>query len=751
MWRTLRASSQAEDLIEPIQDLLKSTSYRILLVVGIVILLALSAGAIWPEELSVKMWTIAPIALVTYLLALRLLPQHFLLAHAAWQIGIGGVIAATVSVFQLPEIAFLAMLLPLMAVVTGGWPLGVLSQALVTLLALALHRGLVTPVPPPTYGWLIGIGGMIAGLLGWAAIQSLLTVTQWSLYSYRQARDKVEEARNQRLEFKQVEGDLLQANQELARMAERLRAMNDIAEEARQAKEEFVANVSHELRTPLNMIIGFSEMITQAPQIYGTHLPPPLLADITAIQRNSQHLSKLVNDVLDLSQIEAGRMAITKEWAQIGDVVEEAISAVRFFYESKALFLETEIPSDLPKILCDGTRVRQILLNLLSNAGRFTEEGGVIVRAEQTQQELVVSVSDTGPGISPEDQSRLFEPFQQLDSSIRRQHGGSGLGLSISQRFVELHGGRMWLESQVGDGTTFYFSLPMESRLPIRFAEGNNAKRWFDPHQQYVQRTRRTKAPRPVLIPRFVVLEREKVVQNLLSRYLDNIEVIGVTTMDDALHELRRLPAQALVVNTPDIEAYTDSKIQLEALPYGTPMIICWVPGEETMTQQLGAARYLVKPIARDQLLEAIQQYGDNVRSILLVEDDSEAIQLFARMLASSETPYDVLLAKNGRRALDLLERRHPDLVLLDLIMPGMDGFEVLERKQRDPALREVPVIIISSQDPSGHPIVSKTLVVARHEGISARDLVASIQAVSQKLTPSGRAARQAQPETASV
>ncbi len=751
MWRTLRASSQAEDLIEPIQDLLKSTSYRILLVVGIVILLALSAGAIWPEELSVKMWTIAPIALVTYLLALRLLPQHFLLAHAAWQIGIGGVIAATVSVFQLPEIAFLAMLLPLMAVVTGGWPLGVLSQALVTLLALALHRGLVTPVPPPTYGWLIGIGGMIAGLLGWAAIQSLLTVTQWSLYSYRQARDKVEEARNQRLEFKQVEGDLLQANQELARMAERLRAMNDIAEEARQAKEEFVANVSHELRTPLNMIIGFSEMITQAPQIYGTHLPPPLLADITAIQRNSQHLSKLVNDVLDLSQIEAGRMAITKEWAQIGDVVEEAISAVRFFYESKALFLETEIPSDLPEILCDGTRVRQILLNLLSNAGRFTEEGGVIVRAEQTQQELVVSVSDTGPGISPEDQSRLFEPFQQLDSSIRRQHGGSGLGLSISQRFVELHGGRMWLESQVGDGTTFYFSLPMESRLPIRFAEGNNAKRWFDPHQQYVQRTRRTKAPRPVLIPRFVVLEREKVVQKLLSRYLDNIEVIGVTTMDDALHELRRLPAQALVVNTPDIEAYTDSKIQLEALPYGTPMIICWVPGEETMTQQLGAARYLVKPIARDQLLEAIQQYGDNVRSILLVEDDSEAIQLFARMLASSETPYDVLLAKNGRRALDLLERRHPDLVLLDLIMPGMDGFEVLERKQRDPALREVPVIIISSQDPSGHPIVSKTLVVARHEGISARDLVASIQAVSQKLTPSGRAARQAQPETASV
>jgi CheY-like chemotaxis protein len=205
------------------------------------------------------------------------------------------------------------------------------------------------------------------------------------------------------------------------------------------------------------------------------------------------------------------------------------------------------------------------------------------------------------------------------------------------------------------------------------------------------------------------------------------------------------------VINTPDMEAYTNSEVQLDELPYGTPTIVCWVPGEETMTEQLGAARYLVKPIAREQLLDTIRQYGDDVTSILLVEDDSEAIQLFARMLASADQPYDVLLAKNGRRALDLLEHRQPDLMLLDLIMPGMDGFEVLERKQRLPTLRDIPVIIISSQDPSGHPIVSKSLVVAKHGGISAQDLVTSIQALGQKLTPSDQAARQAQPETASA
>ncbi len=751
MWHTLRASSQAEDLTEPIRDLSKSTSHRILLVVGIVIILALSASAIWPEELAVKTWAIAPLAFVTYLLVLRLLPRHFLLAHIVWQTGITGILAASVTVFQVPEIAFLAILLPLTAVVTVGWPLGIFSQLLVTGIAWGLYHGLAAVPPPPTYGWLIGLGGAISGLLGWAAIESLLTVTQWSLFSYRQARDNVEEARNQRLEFKQIEEDLIQANKELARMAERLRAMNDIAEQARQAKEEFVANVSHELRTPLNMIIGFSEMITQAPQIYGTHLPPPLLADITAIQRNSQHLSKLVNDVLDLSQIEASRMSITKEWANIQTIVEEAISAVRFFYESKSLFLETEIPSGLPAVLCDSTRVRQVLLNLLSNAGRFTEKGGVKVRAEKTQRELIVSVTDTGPGISPEDQDRLFEPFQQLDSSIRRQHGGSGLGLSISQRFVELHGGRMWLDSEVGHGTTFYFSLPIESRLPIQLAEGNSAKRWFNPHQPYVERTHSPKAPRVNLSPRFVVLEREKAVQNLLNRYLDSVEVVGVTSMDDAFYELQRSPAQALVINTPDMEAYANSEVQLDELPYGTPTIVCWVPGEESMTEQLGAARYLVKPIAREQLLDTIRQYGDDVKSILLVEDDSEAIQLFARMLTSADPPYDVLLAKNGRRALDLLEHRQPDLMLLDLIMPGMDGFEVLERKQRLPTLGDIPVIIISSQDPSGHPIVSKSLVVAKHGGISAQDLVASIQALGQKLTPSDQAARQALPETASA
>ena len=199
--------------------------------------------------------------------------------------------------------------------------------------------------------------------------------------------------------------------------------MNQVAEEARQAKRQFVANVSHELRTPLNMIIGFREMITQAPQVYSDELPASLLSDIAAIQRNSQHLSQLVNDVLDLSQIEAERIVLSREWASAQETVEEATTSVRALFDSKDLHLETDVPPDLPDVFCDSTRIRQVLINLLSNAGRFTERGGVRVRVGREADRLVVSVEDTGPSIAKEDQDRIFEPFQQLDNSIRRRHG----------------------------------------------------------------------------------------------------------------------------------------------------------------------------------------------------------------------------------------------------------------------------------------------------------------------------------------
>ncbi len=749
MWHLVRTSAAAEiDLAGAIRDLLESTSRWIISVVGLVLVLSLIAGVVWPDELSPGIWAVVPITVFTCVVSLSLLPYHFALAQVIWQVGLMATLVSIIRVFSIPEVAFFSVLLPMMAVVTLGWPLALGSQVLVTLLALWLYRGLVTPAPPPSYAWIIIIGGMMSWAMAWAVIHSLITATEWSLYSYREARENVEEARNQRLELAQSQEDLIKANRELARMADRLRTISQIADEARQAKEQFVANVSHELRTPLNMIIGFSEMITQTPQIYGERLPPALLADITAIQRNSQHLSKLVNDVLDLSQIEADRMTLSKDWTDVRDIIDEAITAVTLLYSSRGLYLKTEVASDLPLVLCDETRVRQVLLNLLSNAGRFTEHGGVCVSARQQNTNILISVCDTGLGIAEADRNRLFEPFRQLDSSIRRKHEGSGLGLSISKRFVEMHGGEMWLESEVGVGTTFYFSLPVEMPLSTDLANRDVAQRWFNPYQEYLPRTRRWKAPAPEFVPRYVVLERGTAMRDLLTLGLEQAEVVGVQSIDGAFEEMRRSPARALIVNAPSQETFGITQEWLEALPYRTPAIVSWLPDAQDVAHTLGVFRYLTKPVTREELLEVLPALGDHVQTILLVDDDAEALQLFSRMLASASPVYDVLLAKGGQRALDLLRRRHPDVVLLDLVMPGVDGFQVLKEMQADAQLRDIPVIIMSSRDPTGQLIVSDTLSMVRGGGMSVRDLLSSIEALGVALTPSRQADRQAQSET---
>ena len=749
------------DLATETKDLVRSAFRNLILLTdGLYLTWYVVVAGTGLVKLSPAFFFIAVTLLLTGGLALWLLPRRLLAAQVAWQVGLVVAITLGLYVSRRPEVVFLYALLPFIAVLTVDWLAGLLAEAVLTGLVWWLVRSPLALSIPAAYGLATVVGGAYMGLLGWVVITTLLTVTQWSAFYAERAQRNLEESREQRLDLQQIQEDLVQANRELARLSERLEAMYRLAEEARRAKEEFVANVSHELRTPLNMIIGFSEMITQSPQVYGTRLPPALLADITAIQRNSQHLAKLVDDVLDLSQVEAGRMALSKGWASPQDIVGEAAQVAQALFESKGLYLETEVSPDLPRLFCDGTRIRQVVINLLSNAGRFTERGGVRVRAWREQDNVVVSVADTGPGIAPEDQARLFEPFQQLDGSIRRRHGGSGLGLSISRKFVEMHGGKMRLESQVGAGTTITFSLPLEMPSPVARA-GGDAARWIHPYLQYEARTRRSKAPAPAVLPRYVLLERGETLRRLCSRYLPGFEIASVRDLDEAIRELSRSPAQALIVNAPPRPrdggferggprdggyerggprdgGYERATVEpLAHLPHRTPAISCWVPGEGEIARRLGVVRYLVKPVTRQTLLSTLESLGEGVKSVLLVDDEPEALQLFTRVLSSAGRAYDVLQAKNGRRALSLLRERRPDVVLLDLIMPGMHGFQVLQEKSQDPAIRDIPVVVVSSRDPSGEPIVSDVLTVTRSGGLSVRDLLACIQAVSEALSPS--------------
>ena len=749
MWFSLSLPREARaDFSNALEDLLRSTSRVLILVTGGTYLLWYLASAFVSYERNTPpFFAVAVVVTLACVVSLRLLGRRFLAAQVVWLLGLAGAIVLALLLFQQAEIVFLLALLPFIAVVLVGWPAGLIVLGAVSVLAWWLSASGLVPTLPVRFAYGVLAGGGITVLLGWTTTRALLTVTQWSLSSFEDARERMEALREQRLELSQVKEDLLQANSELARLSDRLRAMYVIAEEARRAKEEFVANVSHELRTPLNMIIGFSEMITESPQVYGDGLPPALLTDIATIQRNSQHLSRLVDDVLDLSQIEANRMALSKEWVVLPEVIEEAATAVNPLFESKGLFLNIDVALDMPPVFCDGTRVRQVVLNLLSNAGRFTEQGGVRVKVRKADDSdrIVVSVTDTGPGIALEDQAKLFEPFQQLDGSVRRRHGGSGLGLSISKRFVEMHGGEMWMESEVGVGTTIHFSLPSDT-LPPDDSRFDDALRWFSPYKRYEPRTRRTRAPAPAPGPRYVLLEQGQTLTRLFSRYLEGAEIAAVNGAEEAIEVLGESPAQALVINLPSAEGPGTILGQLGSLPYGTPAMVCWVAGADDTAQKLGVVRYIVKPVAGQALLSALADLGEGVESVLVVDDEPAVLQLFVRILSQAERPYRILQTTSGQRALSLLRERQPDVMLLDLIMPGMDGFQVLQEKLGDPSIRDIPVIVVTANDPTGEPIVSDTLTVTRGGGLSVPDLMTCIRTISQALSPSSLPGDRAQP-----
>jgi len=566
----------------------------------------------------------------------------------------------------------------------------------------------------------------------WLTLRPLVTTLQWSWSSYEHSRGLLEKARDAQVQLKQTLQDLVDANLQLMRLDRLAQTLRQAAEDARQAKEQFVANVSHELRTPLNMIVGFAEMIMKAPRSYGD-IPPALLADLDVILRNGRHLSSLIDDVLDLSQLDAGQTTLLKESVVLSEVLEAVVVAVRPLFDSKGLSLRTEAPKDL-MLFCDRTRIREVLLNLLSNAGRFTETGGVSVRVKEEGDDVIVSVADTGPGIASEDQARLFRPFQQLDGSIRRQYGGTGLGLSISKGFVELHGGKMWVESEKGHGATFFFRLPKEPPVAI----GGSPSRWLAPDWEHVQRTRRPLLPTSTPHRRLVVLERGRSLQRLLARHLEDVEIAPVTTLEEATQELTRVPAQALLVNEPSVGQALQHLNGPMGLPQGVPALICSVPGPVEAAGALGASDYLVKPVSQDSLLETLDRLQLRGRTALIVDDEPDAQRLFRRMLTSSGRGYRVLRATEGRHALNILRTQRPDVVLLDLAMPDMDGFQLLAAKSADPALHDIPVVVISARDPAGQPIVSNALAVTRRGGLSMAQLLRCIEAISEVLSIEG-------------
>jgi PAS domain S-box-containing protein len=379
---------------------------------------------------------------------------------------------------------------------------------------------------------------------------------------------------------------------ENARAYEELQKTAEQLEEMDRLKTQFLANMSHELRTPLNSIIGFSRVILKG--IDGP-ITEQQRTDLTSIYNNGQHLLGMINDILDISKIEAGKMELVFEPVDVQQIISGVVSTAVALVKDKPIELRQEVDPTLPIIRADGTRVRQVVLNLLSNAAKFTEEGEITLRAWADEDQITISVKDTGIGISPENQTTIFEEFRQVDASTTRRTGGTGLGLAISRHFVEMHNGRIWVESEPGVGSTFTFTLPMTGPAPV--AESELAALTIDPSRKLI-----------------LAVEDDEGAVAIYKRYLEKqgYQVVGLNQGEQAVRWATELSPCSIILDV--LLSGKDGWAVLGELKssretHQIPVIICTVvDGEEARGLSLGAADYLVKPILEEDLLQSLQR-----------------------------------------------------------------------------------------------------------------------------------------------
>jgi PAS domain S-box-containing protein len=467
------------------------------------------------------------------------------------------------------------------------------------------------------------------------------------------------------------------------------------AEVASREKSDFLARMSHELRTPMNAIIGITEMLLEAAE---ESRRSEQLEPLRRVLGAGRHLLALINDILDLSKIEAGRMELHVTEFDLADLVREAATMNRPLAEKNRNRLEVICPDGIGGMRGDMIRVRQIVLNLLSNACKFTEGGDVTLAVEPSHRQgrdgMLVRVTDTGIGMTPEQMGRLFRDFSQADSSTTRKYGGTGLGLAISQRLARMMGGEITMESQPGRGSTFCAWLP-------RAADG------VESAAAVVEGPSPTK-PAPALdrgetnARTVVVIDDDPTVHDLLSQMLtrEGYAVALAATGVEGLNLVRELKPAAVIldIKLPDLDGWT-VLAALKGSPElaDIPVIVLTIVDDRARGYALGAAEYLVKPIDRKRLRTMLEKYCGRQGQILLVEDD-ELTRETTRDLVVRHG-FTVVEAANGREALDRLAEGLPDLILLDLLMPEMDGFEFLDEVRQRPAWRIVPVIVLTAKD----------------------------------------------------
>ncbi len=503
-----------------------------------------------------------------------------------------------------------------------------------------------------------------------------------------------------------------------ARLLDEISRANEQLQELDRLKSQFLANMSHELRTPLNSIIGFSRVMLKGIDGPLTDLQAQ---DLTTIYNSGQHLLALINNILDLSKIEARMMEIQPEYISLIEIIDGVMSTAKGLTKDRPIDLFREIEPGLPQVYGDPVRIRQILLNLVANAAKFTKEGSITVRAARKDADpqtgepprVQIDVIDTGIGIPVDKLDTIFEAFQQIDGSTTRQYEGTGLGLPISKNFVELHGGRIWVVSQPNEGSTFSFTIPLHPSQRVADSE--------EPI------TRPAGDARPLVL----AVDDEPGVLDLYRRYLEKegYAVVGLGHANDLVSHVRQLQPKAVILdlNLPGKDgwlAIDDLKQDIET--QHVPVIVCSIDEDRARARSAGVADYLVKPIIEEDLIAAIRQVADGsplpLRTAVVIDANPEYGQ-YVREVLEDTGYFSVRTATVGFEGLQTLQEVNPDVLVIDVDLNDMDGYGLLVALRSQSETKDIPVLILTAREIS--PEEMNRLGMETVEYLSKHDLTA--------------------------
>ena len=521
-------------------------------------------------------------------------------------------------------------------------------------------------------------------------VTSFNTVASRLRMEWAQAQEESRRARAAEAQLREHEEELVRAK--------------EAAEAANRAKSQFLTNMSHELRTPLNAIIGYSEMLQEASEDVGHE---DFIPDLKKIHAAGKHLLGLINDILDLSKVEAGKMTPFLETFDVANLVQEVATTIHPLVQKNANTLEIQTRDALGTMYSDVTKVRQCLFNLLSNACKFTERG--TLRLQVTREPVAgrdvfrFEVSDTGIGMTPEQLGKLFQAFAQADATTTRKYGGTGLGLALTRRFCQLMGGNVTVTSELGKGSTFTMQLPAEAPAQAEpTAAARDASSKAEP--AWEERAGAAAARSPKDRNTILVVDDDHTVLELMQRYLsrEGFHVLTAAGGEEGLRLARQ--ARPRVITLDVMMPGMDGWAVLTALKKDPelaeiPVLLCTILDDRSMGFALGASEFLTKPIDRNHLVAVLRKHGSGHApgKVLLVEDDAGTRELIGRMLQKEGCV--VTEAENGRIALQRVVANRPELIVLDLMMPEMDGFEFMQELRKLEAYRSIPIIVVTAKD----------------------------------------------------